>query len=120
MPTEARTEDEKAPIAAAFKAATVNRGWPGGLAALASRRRYNMLAVTGEFSRKPSPVMSRHGLGDICPQCGKEEAFLAAGFKNAVEKALPVQRLEDEMRKKVDLMNAGKLPASEVINSYDQ
>lgn len=66
------------------------------------------------------PAVSRHGLGDICPQCGKEEAFLAAGFKNAVEKALHVQRLEDEMRKKVDLMNAGKLPASEVINSYDQ
>ena len=60
MPTEARTEDEKAPVAAAFKAATVNRGWPGGLAALASRRRYNMLAVTGEFSRKPSPVTREH------------------------------------------------------------
>ena len=98
MPTEARTEDEKAPVAAAFKAATVNRGWPGGLAALASRRRYNMLAVTGEFSRKPSPVMSRHGLGDICPQCGKENAFLDAGVspEQAAEMAAQVQRLEDE------------------------
>lgn len=46
------------------------------------------------------PAVSRHGLGDICPQCGKEEAFLAAGFKNAVEMALQVQRLEDETREK--------------------
>ena len=66
------------------------------------------------------PAVSRHGHGDICPQCGKEEAFLDAGFKNAVEKALHVQRLEDETREKIELMNAGKLPASEVINSYDQ
>ena len=68
------------------------------------------------------PAVSRHGHGDICPQCGKEEAFLDAGVspERAVEMAAQVQRLEDEMRKKVDLMNAGKLPASEVINSYDQ
>ena len=64
--------------------------------------------------------MSRHGLGDICPQCGKEEAFLDAGFKSAAEMAAQVQRLEDETREKIELMNAGKLPASEVINSYDQ
>ena len=42
------------------------------------------------------PAVSRHGLGDICPQCGKEEAFLDAGFKNAAEMAAQVQRLEDE------------------------
>jgi len=42
------------------------------------------------------PAVSRHGLGDICPQCGKEEAFLDAGFKSAAEMAAQVQRLEDE------------------------
>lgn len=66
------------------------------------------------------PAVSRHGHGDICPQCGKEEAFLDAGFKSAAEMAAQVQRLEDETREKIELMNAGKLPASEVINSYDQ
>lgn len=66
------------------------------------------------------PAVSRHGLSDICPQCGKEEAFLDAGFKSAAEMAAQVQRLEDETREKIELMNAGKLPASEVINSYDQ
>ena len=68
------------------------------------------------------PAVSRHGLGDICPQCGKEEAFLDAGFslERAAEMAAQVQRLEDETREKIELMNAGKLPASEVINSYDQ
>ena len=67
------------------------------------------------------PAVSRHGLGDICPQCGKEEAFLDAGFslERAAEMAAQVQRLEDETREKIELMNAGKLSASEVINSYD-
>ena len=67
------------------------------------------------------PAVSRHGHGDICPQCGKEEAFLDAGFslERAAEMAAQVQRLEDETREKIELMNAGKLPASEVINSYD-
>ena len=47
---------------------------------------------------EPSPVMSRHGLGDICPQCGKEDAFLDAGVspERAAEMAAQVQRLEDE------------------------
>jgi len=42
--------------------------------------------------------VSRHGHGDICPQCGKEEAFLDAGFslERAAEMAAQVQRLEDE------------------------
>ena len=68
------------------------------------------------------PAVSRHGFGDICPQCGKEEAFLDAGVspERAAEMAAQVQRLEDETREKIELMNAGKLPASEVINSYDQ
>ena len=45
------------------------------------------------------PAVSRHGHGDICPQCGKEEAFLDAGFslERAAEMAAQVQRLEDEV-----------------------
>ena len=44
------------------------------------------------------PAVSRHGLGDICPQCGKEEAFLDVGLcpERAAEMAAQVQRMEDE------------------------
>ena len=63
------------------------------------------------------PGVSHHGFGDICPQCGKEEAFLDAGFKNAIEMAAQVQQMEDEMRERINLMNAGKLQTSEEIKN---
>ena len=61
--------------------------------------------------------LSRNGLGDICPSCGRIEAFEAAGFSPERIKELSeeIDRKEEMVRKKVEAYNAGEIGEAELF-----
>ena len=63
------------------------------------------------------PAVSRNGLGDICPSCGRIEAFEAAGFSPEKIKELSeeIDRKEEMVRKKVEAYNAGEIDEDELF-----
>ena len=63
------------------------------------------------------PAVSRNGLGDICPSCGRIEALEAAGFSPERIKKLSeeIDRKEEMVRKKVEAYNAGEIGEAELF-----
>ena len=67
------------------------------------------------------PAVSRNGLGDICPSCGRIEAFEAVGFSPETIKELSeeIDRKEEMVRKKVEAYNAGEIGEDELFTKEE-